>query len=122
MKRGSTEQAVHELESTRTILNQALQASRQAQGKRITALHLVVGELSAHTPEDMQKHWGDLSRGTEAAGAVLYYRRVQAEAQCMSCFTKYHPRRGEIVCPACGGVGAKIIRGEEFYIETVDFE
>jgi Zn finger protein HypA/HybF involved in hydrogenase expression len=40
----------------------------------------------------------------------------------MACFTKYHPGDGELVCPQCGGVGAKIIAGEECSLEAIDVE
>jgi Zn finger protein HypA/HybF involved in hydrogenase expression len=38
----------------------------------------------------------------------------------MACFTKYRPVNGEVSCPNCGGVGAKIISGEEFYLESME--
>jgi Zn finger protein HypA/HybF involved in hydrogenase expression len=40
----------------------------------------------------------------------------------MTCFHKYHPTDQELVCPQCGGVGAKIIAGEEFALESIDVE
>jgi len=52
----------------------------------------------------------------------LIIRRVSAEQQCMTCFEKYHPARAEVSCPNCGSVGAKIISGEEFYLEYVERE
>jgi Zn finger protein HypA/HybF involved in hydrogenase expression len=42
--------------------------------------------------------------------------------QCMTCFEKYHPTDGELICPKCHGVGAKIIAGEEFSLESIDVE
>jgi Zn finger protein HypA/HybF involved in hydrogenase expression len=45
-----------------------------------------------------------------------------AEQQCMVCFQKYHPLNKETSCPNCGSVGAKIIAGEEFYLESVEAE
>ena len=36
----------------------------------------------------------------------------------MACFTKYHPNRGETMCPHCGSRGAKILAGEEFSMEA----
>jgi Zn finger protein HypA/HybF involved in hydrogenase expression len=42
---------------------------------------------------------------------------VRAEQQCMVCFLVYHPNEKETACPQCKSVGAKIIKGEEFYFE-----
>jgi len=85
-------------------------------------LHLVVGDISTYAEESVQFYWDDISKGTLADGAKLHFRHVQAEAQCMNCFTKYHPIEGEIVCPNCKSVGAKIIMGEEFFLESIDVE
>jgi Zn finger protein HypA/HybF involved in hydrogenase expression len=35
----------------------------------------------------------------------------------MVCFLKYHPGDKETACPQCKSVGAKILSGEEFYLE-----
>ena len=83
---------------------------------------LCLAEISDYTAESVRSHWDRASRGTLAQGAVLHFRRVVAEVQCMSCFTKYHPKDGRLICPNCGGVGARIIAGEEFYMEGLDTE
>ena len=113
---------MHELYATQAILEKALQKAGEAKAKRITTVHLVVGEISTYTEDSVQFYWDDLSKGTLAEGAILQFRLVKTEAQCMSCFTKYNPKDGEIICPSCGGVGAKIIAGEEFYMEALDVE
>jgi hydrogenase nickel incorporation protein HypA/HybF len=113
---------MHELYATQAILEKAIQKADEVKAKRITNLYLVVGEISTYSDDSVQFYWDDLSKGTLAEGAVLHYRHMQAEAQCMSCFTKYHPNEGEVVCPNCGGVGAKIVAGEEFYMEALDVE
>ena len=113
---------MHELYATQAILEKAIRKANEANAKRITNLYLVVGEISTYTNDSVQFYWDDLSKGTLAEGAVLHFRPVQTEAQCMSCFTKYHPIEGEIVCPNCRGVGAKILAGEEFYMEALDVE
>jgi Zn finger protein HypA/HybF involved in hydrogenase expression len=40
----------------------------------------------------------------------------------MVCFEKYHPDGEAFSCPHCGSVGAKIIAGEEFFVEAIDVE
>lgn len=113
---------MHEFNAIQTILEKTIQKANEAKAKRITNVYLVAGELSTYADDSVQFHWDDISKGTLAEGAVLHFRHVQTEAQCMSCFTKYHPNDDEIVCPNCGGVGAKIIVGEEFYMEALDVE
>ena len=101
------------------ILNNALQ---RASGRHIKGIHLVIGELVNMTDESIQASWNNITKGTLTEGATLHIRRVPAELQCMACFQKYHPDSAEFSCPRCGSVGAKVITGEEFSVETVDLE
>jgi Zn finger protein HypA/HybF involved in hydrogenase expression len=60
--------------------------------------------------------------GTPLEHAQIHFRLITAEAQCMACFKKYHPADGIIHCPNCGSFGAKILSGEEFYIEHIEMD
>lgn len=77
--------------------------------------HVAVGELVLFSSEQIYAQWNE----SPLAQAALIIRRVPAEQQCMTCFEKYHPARAEVSCPRCGSVGAKIIAGEEFYLESI---
>ena len=113
---------MHEFHTTETILKNALLHAQEAKAARITDVHFVIGEISTYTDDSIQGAWEILAKGTPGEGAALHFRPIQAEAQCMVCFQKYHPKEGEVVCPHCGSVGAKIIAGEEFYMEAIDVE
>jgi hydrogenase nickel incorporation protein HypA/HybF len=113
---------MHELAVTQSILNIALRHAQLAQAKRISAIHIVLGELSTNVDDSIQFYWDLIAKGTIAEGATLHFRRVPAELQCMACFTKYTPGGGELVCPTCGSVGAKIISGEQSSVESIDVE
>jgi hydrogenase nickel incorporation protein HypA/HybF len=113
---------MRELQSIRNILNKSLLQARTANATRIKSLHLVIGEISELDQSTIRKHWDEISTGTPAEQAQLYFRLMDAEVQCMACFTKYHPRDGKIHCPHCGSYGAKIIAGEEFYLESIELD
>ena len=113
---------MHELPVTESILEIALRYAKQANARRITDLYLVIGQLSSLVDDSIQFYWDMIAEGTIAEGATLHFRRVPAELQCMACFTKYNPKEKELVCPNCGSVGAKIIKGEEFSLEAIDVE
>jgi hydrogenase nickel incorporation protein HypA/HybF len=88
----------------------------------VRSVHLVLGEIAVIEPASIQKHGEELSTGTPAVRASLYFRSIKAEVQCMACFLKYHPQNGEIHCPYCGSFGAKILAGEEFYLESIELD
>jgi len=113
---------MRELEATRAILNKAILKAGEADPAHVKRLHLVIGEIAEFDQNTIQRHWSDLSKGTFVEGAPLHFRVIIAEVQCMSCFRKYHPENGKILCSNCGSVGAKILSGEEFYLESIELE
>ena len=113
---------MHELTATQSILNKALLKAAELNARRIMTVHLAMGEISELDQNSIRKHWDEISKGTPAEQARLQFRIINAEVQCMSCFKKYHPLNGKIHCPHCGSYGAKILSGEEFYLESIDWD
>jgi len=92
----------------------------QVQAGPVGSVHIALGELLPLSQEEIRTQWLTLADGTRFAGAQVKIRLIPAEQQCMVCFEKYHPLHGEVSCPNCGSVGAKILAGEEFYLESVE--
>jgi len=113
---------MRELHATQSILTKALLSARESDAKRIKSLQLAIGEISELDQASVQQQWDQLSRGTPAEQAQLHFRLIPAEVQCMACFMKYHPLDGKINCPYCGSYGAKILAGEEFYLEAIEMD
>ena len=113
---------MHELAVTESVLKIALQHAEKANAKRVTDLHIVMGELSSMVDDSIQFYWEIIAKDTIAQKAQLHFRRVPAELQCVNCSEKYHPKDEELICPKCGNAGAKILTGEEFFLETIDVE
>lgn len=111
---------MRELESTQIILKKLL--SKVTDAARIKSVHLVMGEVAELDQSLIEKHWHELSKGTPAEHAQLYFRLKKAEVQCMACFGKYQPVDGKIHCPYCGSYGAKILSGEEFDLESIELD
>ena len=113
---------MHELSVTQSILNIVLQHARQANAKQIEDIHIVMGELSTNVDDSIQFYWSMIAKGTMAEKARLHFRRVPAQMHCVSCNHIYHPEDGELACPECGNAGARILAGEEFYVESIDID
>ena len=90
--------------------------------KPVASIHIAVGDLTSHTEEQVRSQWLMLVKDTALTQVTLFIRIVRAEQQCMVCFEKYHPLNMETSCPHCGCVGARIISGEEFYLESIQEE
>lgn len=109
------------LPALRSILAKALQAARES-NRHIRCIQLAIGEIAELQPAVVEAHWRELSQGTAAEGVPLHLRVVPAEVQCMACFQRYHPQAGKIHCPYCGSYGAKVLSGEEFYLDAIDWD
>ena len=111
---------MRELNITQTFLDKAIRQLSESRSKHVTAIHIALGEISELDPAAIQIHWTELSQGTLAEHAQLHFRLIPAEVQCMACFQKYHPLDKKIACPYCGSVGAKILTGEECFLESIE--
>lgn len=109
---------VHAIQS---VLAKALLKARES-NQRVRSLQLALGEISEIDPASVQSHWERISKGTPAERSELHFRFIKAEVQCMACFMKYHLLDGKIHCPYCGSYGAKVLSGEEFYLESIELD
>ena len=113
---------MHELSVTESLLKIAVQHAEKAKAKRVTDLHIVIGDLASMVDDSIQFYWEIIAQDTIAGQAQLHFRRVPAELQCLTCSEKYHPSDRELACPKCNGINTKIIAGEEFQLESIDVE
>ena len=113
---------MHELSVTESLLKIALEHAANANAKRITDLHIVIGELASMVDDSIQFYWDIIAKDTIAEQAKLHFHRVSAQLQCIACGEKYRPTDRELACPTCNGVNTRIIAGEEFRLESMDVE
>jgi hydrogenase nickel incorporation protein HypA/HybF len=90
------------------------------QSTQVMLANIAVGELIVFGDDEIHAEWSELVSNTPLAKTTLTIQRVPAEQQCMVCFEKYHPFDKEMSCPNCKSVGAKILAGEEFYLESIE--
>lgn len=109
---------MRELESTQILFNRFRSQLRDS--TRVKSVTLSIGEIAELDQNIIGQHWSQLSKGTPAEQAQLHFRLIQAEVQCMACFSKYHPIDGKIHCPYCGSYGAKVLAGDEFYVDSFE--
>ena len=113
---------MHELSVTESLLEIALRHANTAQAKRITGLHIVIGQLASIVDESVQFYWDFVAKGTVAEGAFLYFKRIPVELECRSCGNRFQPGREDFSCPTCKSSTIKILAGEEFFLESIDID
>ena len=113
---------MRELQSAQSILTKVLLQADLSNAKPIKTVNLAMGELTELDQTYIQRHWEEISKGTSAERADLHFRFIKARVQCMACFMEYEPVDGKIHCPHCGSYGAKVLTGEEFYLESIEWD
>ena len=113
---------MHELSVTESLLEIALRHARQAGAGRLTDLYVVIGAWSSIVDDSVQFYWDMVAKDTPAEGARLHFERIPAQAVCQDCSREYAPSDEDLACPACGGSRIKLLRGDEFYLDSIAVE
>ncbi len=113
---------MHEHGVTEEILKNALHHAESAGAPKITEVYVVLGRLSNVTQDSVQFYWEVLSKGTAAEGARLHFRDISPEMECTDCGRRFCPGGEETACPQCGATNARLVAGQEFYLEAIDVE
>jgi hydrogenase nickel incorporation protein HypA/HybF len=112
---------MHELAVTQGVLDVVIKAAQGNGGQRITAIDLVIGELSSIVDDSVQFYFDFMSKSTLAEGATLRFRRQPATAVCLECHHTFTTRAPlAATCPQCGSVRLQVTGGREFYVESID--
>jgi hydrogenase nickel incorporation protein HypA/HybF len=111
---------MHELSITESILSIALGA---AGGRRVTAINLVIGDLSSFVDDSVQFYFDILSRGTAAESAVLNFQRIPGTMVCGACGLRFEAKAPLLpACPACGSGQLLVTGGRELRVESIEVE
>ncbi len=114
--------AMHELPVTQGMLSIALEHAAKADAKKITAINLVIGEMSGIVDDSVQFYFDFVSKDTPAEGASLKFERVPACFRCHECQTTFSPTDRQWTCPQCGELRVEIVAGREFYVDSIEVE
>jgi hydrogenase nickel incorporation protein HypA/HybF len=113
---------MHELAVTQSMLEIVLRHAHQAGGVQVSAIYLVVGQLSSILDDSVAFYWDIVARGTPAEGARLHFRRIPARFRCEACGTEFLLQEETRECPACASQSVRLIAGDEFAVESIEVD
>jgi hydrogenase nickel incorporation protein HypA/HybF len=115
---------LHELPIAQGVLESVLRHAAASNASRVTAIYLVIGDLSGVSSECLEFYWDSLSHGTPAQGAAIHVRRVPLEMVCLDCAHAFVPVdvANGYDCPACGMARVRMSHGQECCLEAIDVD
>ena len=97
-------------------------ASRHADGRRVTKVHLKVGHLRQVVPSALDFSFELVAHGTPAEGAELEMQQVPATGVCKDCGEESRLVAFPLQCRSCRNHDLEIIEGEELLVESLELE
>jgi hydrogenase nickel incorporation protein HypA/HybF len=110
--------AMHATESIQKLM---AKATRLADGQPNKEIHVLPGELTGLTPNQVQAMF-DLERhGTLAAEAALHVRSEPGRVVCLTCEQERAVQTLSAPCPACGSSRTHMVAGHLVHLSSLAF-
>ena len=113
---------MHEYAVTKSIIRIAATEAEKAGAQKVTAINLVLGDLSTVVDDSVRLYFPLIAAGTPAEGAELNFRRIRAEFFCRHCEKPFVKPAHGFDCPVCGNYGTPTAVGKEFYVESIEVD
>jgi hydrogenase nickel incorporation protein HypA/HybF len=110
---------MHELSVSSAIVDTAV---RHAAGRRVTAVHVRIGQLRQVVPDSLAFFFELVTRETLCEGARLEQELVPARLRCTPCVYEWAIDLPAFRCPRCGGAEVAVLSGEELEVESIEVE
>ncbi|MFA5628692.1 MAG: hydrogenase maturation nickel metallochaperone HypA [Dehalococcoidales bacterium] len=113
---------MHELEITRSLVKVALDEAQKANAKKLTAVNVVLGEMSGAVDDSVAFYFELMTKDTIGEGAKINFRKVPMQAKCCNCGSTVNPRDVFWECEKCHSMDIEMIAGKELYIESIEVD
>jgi hydrogenase nickel incorporation protein HypA/HybF len=120
--RKSGDESVHELSIVQSLLEKALEVAEEHGRLPVEKVRVRIGRLRQVVPDVLVYSFDIAKKGTLAENAVLDLEQAAPLVCCARCFHEFEPTDVYWLCPKCGSVGGKVLKGEELILETVSLK
>ena len=105
-----------------SVLETVETTAREANAGRVTAIRLVIGDMTEVFFDSMELAFEALSPDTVCEGATLTLQRVSTRSRCSVCGTEFEHDRFHWACPSCDSLATELLAGREMYIDSIEIE
>ena len=113
---------MHELALTQSILNIALSEAAEHRVAKVLEIRIKIGVLSGVLPALVQEYFNIVSAGTVAEGSILSIEKIPAAISCLDCGKESTATSFLFSCPACNSSHIRLLKGREFYVDSLEVE
>lgn len=113
---------MHEWSLAASLINEAEAEARKRGAIKVHSVTVRVGILTGVVPELLERAFEAAAPGSLLGDARLVLEVEPALARCPSCGRESEFDDFLLVCPACGGIGLKPLKGDGLYLTHVDLE
>ena len=112
---------MHELALAEALVRTGLRTAREAaRGRRVTELHVEVGELAGVVPELLASAFPMAVAGTALEGARLRLKSIPVEFRCRRCNRRFG--KGLTSCPECRSTDVELAAGRGLNLVSLEVE
>lgn len=108
---------MHELSIMQSVIKIC---EENAQGNRVKAVTLEVGELSGIIPDALEFCFESCTKGTLLEGAKLVIERIAPKVRCKGCGADFSISAYYDSCPKCGSFDLEVMFGEELRVKELE--
>jgi len=119
---------LHEFAMTKQIVENVLEEARKHNAKRVSEVHLIVGQFTFLGEEALRTAYEALAKDTILEGSKLVIEEKKGLVKCHTCGYKgtihlsheneHHEELPIIRCPNCGGT-VDILDGKDCVVQSV---
>lgn len=113
---------MHELSVTKGVLKLCIEEGEKYKVNKINKIKIKVGELTGLVPNCIAYYFNIVSKGTIAEEAEIIVEKVPVTINCEQCGFEGELGKNKYYCPSCNGIKYKIIKGREFYLDTMEVD
>lgn len=113
---------MHELSIVESIIKICEEEAEKYKVTKVKEIKIKVGELSEIMPDCIEYYFNIISSGTRIEGAKLIIQRVPVEVLCKKCGYIGSVKKKDYFCPSCSSYDLKIMKGNEFLIESLEVD